>query len=311
MGTSRIGTNTTVTDNSAYHAIYVANTTNVSIITSTVMYNSGVGMEMMNTIRTSIINTNVINNSYHGVNPINTLRISILNTTVMYNMYAGVLSHQTTDTSIINLAVISNGNEGIILYYANNAHIANVSLMHNGWKREVTTRDGNVLSTADPTSLPAVIVLYSSSLHASGCNITENSVSAVNAYASNITTYGDVVTSNNKAIAGSAFILVQSSILKLTENSHICFRSNHATDTGGVFFISDNVHHKYPAFSSLAYPLLASTCFLNTEGKRSNKQFFFANNTAGYGGDILYGGHVMYSLDGDCMELSAELQEYI
>ena len=274
--TSRIGDNTTVTDNIAYDGIYVANTTNVSII-----------------------NTNVTSNGNHGIGLINTVRISILTTTVMYNMYAGVLSHQTTDTSIINLAVISNGNEGIILHYANNAHIANVLLMHNGWKREVTTRDGNVLSTADPTSLPAVIVLYSSSLRVGGCNITNNSVSAVNAYASNITAYGDTVISNNRAIAGSAFILVQNSILKLTENSHLCFRSNHATDTGGVFYISDNVHHEYPAFSSLAYPLLASTCFLNTEGKRSKKQLFFANNTAGYGGDILYGGHVSYGLDGD------------
>ena len=45
-------------------------------------------------------------------------------------------------------------------------------------------------------------------------------------------------------------------------------------------------------------------CFLNTPRDRSKIQFIFVNNSAGIGGDILYGGQVAFSLDGDwnCLE---------
>ena len=297
MFTSGIGANTTIRH--IYDGIYVVNTINISIINTTVMYNGKDGMLLVNATDTNILMTIVVSNGRHGMALVNTIRVSILNTTVVYNMCGGIFSQQTMDIGVTNVTVVGNGNEGIVLYSAKEAHITNVFLTHNGWRREITTGSGDVLSTADPTTLPAVIVLYSSSLHVNGCNITSNNVSAVNAYASNITAYSDVEISNNKAIAGAAFILVHNSILKLTEHSHIHFRNNHAINVGGVFYISDNIRHEYPAYNPMAYPLVASTCFLDTEGGRFEKQLLFTNNSAGYGGDILYGGHVSYGLDGD------------
>ena len=105
--------------------------------------------------------------------------------------------------------------------------------------------------------------------------------------------------SNNWAIAGTAFILVQNSILKLAENSHIYFRNNHAINIGGVFYITDNIYYDYAIVNQTLYTLLASTCFLETQGSRSPAMLTFSNNSAGEGGDILYGGHVLYGLDGD------------
>ena len=96
---------------------------------------------------------------------------------------------------------------------------------------------------------------------------------------------------NNAAVAGTAFILVQNSVLTLTENSHIYFSNNHAMNSGGVFYIASNVY-----FDKLQSK---STCFFNTKGSRSQARFTFVKNSAGKGGDILYGGAVALGLDGD------------
>ena len=296
---TKMETNTTVLDNYVYDGIYVRDSARSNITKTTVMHNGADGIQLVDTIDTIIHETSVLSNDYHGIALIHTIRSSILNTTVMKNMYGGIFSHETTDARIYDLSVVSNGNEGIILYFANEAHIANVYLKHNGWRREVTTASGDILTTADPTSLPAVIVLYSSSIYVTGCNVTGNNVSAVNAHASSITVNGDLAISDNKAFAGAAFILVHNSFLKLTEHSRIHFRNNHAIHTGGVFYISDNTHRRYPALNPTAYPIIQSTCFLSVEGGRNEKLLLFANNTAEYGGDILYGGHVLYGLDGD------------
>ena len=111
-----------------------------------------------------------------------------------------------------------------------------------------------------------------------------------------------MIISNNCAVVGTAFILVQNSVLKLEENSHIHFRNNHAITNGGVFYITDNVHYIMPT-KRLA-TLVASTCFLSVQGSRSQTRLTFSNNSAGVGGDILYGGHVSYGLDGgwNCLQ---------
>ena len=51
----------------------------------------------------------------------------------------------------------------------------------------------NAASSADPTTHPAVTVLYGSSLCVSGCNFTGNDISTIKAYASNITAAGDLI----------------------------------------------------------------------------------------------------------------------
>ena len=43
----------------------------------------------------------------------------------------------------------------------------------------------------------------------------------------------------------------------------------------------------------------STNCFLHIEGSRSQQRFAFVNNTAGEGGDILYGGQVQLGLDGE------------
>ena len=112
-----------------------------------------------------------------------------------------------------------------------------------------------------------------------------------------MTLSGNLIFSNNTAVAGTAFILVQSSVLFLTNTSQIEFENNYAINIGGVFYIdtNQNVH--------IGDLLSHNSCFLSTMGNWHLNTFMFLNNSAGVG-DILYGGQVSFSLDGNwnCLE---------
>ena len=103
---------------------------------------------------------------------------------------------------------------------------------------------------------------------------------------------------NNTAVFGTAFVLVQGNIIRLVRNSNIIFENNYATNAGGVFYIGLN-HYSYLGDASSH-----RECFLNTPVDRSQIQFTFVNNSAGIRGNILYGGQVAFALDGDwnCLE---------
>ena len=115
----------------------------------------------------------------------------------------------------------------------------------------------------------------------------------IEAHASNITVSGNLTFSNNKALAATAFILIQESTLISTENSHIYFLDNRAT-VGGVFYITSSNMYLVGCIDGY---YSRSTCFLNTEGTRFQTRFTFSNNSATKGGDILYEGHVAFGLD--------------
>ena len=97
----------------------------------------------------------------------------------------------------------------------------------------------SVASSGELHSQPAVIALHNSTLNLSGCTFTRNKIPAIRAIASNITLSGNLSFSNNSAYGGTAFILVEDSILILAENCQAHFINNHATNTGGVIFISN------------------------------------------------------------------------
>ena len=124
----------------------------------------------------------------------------------------------------------------------------------------------------------------------------KNNISALRAQESNITVSGNLIFSGNRAFDGTAFVLISGSILTSVENSHIYFLNNHATNTGGVFYITNDSMYLIMYHDDEYYS--RSTCFLNTEGSRSQTRFTFVNNSAVKGGDVLYGGHVAFGLDG-------------
>ena len=310
----------------AGNGIFLEDTANVSVLNTTVMHNRYAGMGLASATCSTIININAVHNGNTGMNLWNSTRISIIdatamhngegmvlantasigiiNTTAVHNSYFGMILSDSNGISMINTTVMLNGYGGIRMYYTVDINITKSSLLRNGRMREVTTLSENFLGAVGFIGLPAVMELYHSSLHISECNVTRNNISTVKAIASNITASGVVIISNNRAIAGTAFLLVQNSILSLAKDGHIHFRNNHASNIGGVFYIADSAHYDRAIYNSRLYTLVANTCFFNTKGSRTQTRLIFSNNSAGEGGDILYGGHVMFSLDGDwnCLE---------
>ena len=304
----------------------LSNMNNTHITNTTTGYNDGSGMFLFTMSNTHITNMTIAYNDGDGMSLFNMNNTHITNTTTGYNDVDGMGLFYMNNTHITNTTVTQNNVSGIFLFKNNNTYMTKTTATLNGcFLPNIEDFPGQVVmfnsintviyntsftdvsaqclystSTIFPKSPPAVIVLYQSTLLVSECDFTRNNISALAAYASNITVSGGLTFSNNTAFAGTAFILVKDNILTSAENSHIYFLNNHATNIGGVFYISNNMY--LFSVDGRLYP--RSTCFLNTEGSRVQSRFTFANNSAGIGGDILYGGLVAFGLDGEwnCLE---------
>ena len=294
--------NTFVTRNSL-EGVFLGYMKNIHFNNTTATYNGVSGMHLLNMNNTYIINTTTTHNSENGMLLDTMENVHIASTTATLNSWEGMLLQSVNNAHITDATVTLNGGDG---YYGGAASSGQITvvfskhiLIYNSSFTEVNTPIS--ATTADPDNLPAIIVLDSSTLHISECHFTRNHISAIRGGASNITVSGNLVFSGNTAFAGTAFILAQDSILKLRENSHIYFLSNHALVTGGVFYIDTNINYNYNLNSVLSR---STNCFLHVEGSRSQQRFAFVNNTAGEGGDILYGGDVALGLDGqwNCLD---------
>ena len=93
----------------------------------------------------------------------------------------------------------------------------------------------------------------------------------------------------------------------LTDYSNIQFQNNHAVNYGGVFYIkTEELYESSMSLNDIISYLEKGSlstsrteCFMRVEGSRSYARLTFINNTAGKGGDVLYGGLVALGYDGD------------
>ena len=268
---------------------------NTHIIDTTAKHNNLSGLSLYYVKNTHIINITASNNDYRGVYLLSTNNTIITNAMAAHNGRLGVYLQKANSTYITNLTAVHNDDGGIASDDALvngqseiSSHFSTYTHISNSSFTDISTSSS--ANTAIPNGLPAVVELYHSTLHFSECQFRRNNVSAVRAYASNITLSGDLIFSDNTAIAGTAFVLLRNSKIHLAESSHVYFSNNHATSTGGVFYIVSDGYLGY--FNTKEY-----ICFLHIEGIWSPIVFEFVNNSAGKGGDILYGGDVGYSLD--------------
>ena len=319
--TCTIITNMTVAWNGRV-GVVLGNSTLSRITNMAAIHNGWHGLYLMHTNTTYITNTNASSNGEVGMSLGSTAHTHIINTTATYNYFAGYKLYHTNNTQIINTTAIHNGKAGIFLASTNSTLITNSTVVHNDWDGGVSTLAGGITlhkctNTAihnslftennapmpaqilDPTSLPAVVVLYYSTLHLSESMFTANNMSSIKAFASNLTVSGNLTFSDNTAVSGTAFIFAENSVMYLEDKAHISFASNHATDKGGVFHIATDVHYEVGYFNYNYSPLSKTTCFISITGNHSEKQLYFANNSANNGGDILYGGQVALGLDGE------------
>ena len=293
--------------------------TNIAAISSN---SSGINILDMN--NTQIVNVTAAYNK-HGVFLNLTKNTNFCSIYVLHNVMEGMMLFTANNTNITALTAKHNKGNGMSVYLSQNTYIIAANVVKNNgsivylnlyslkvglfFQRNVqillrssiktiihnssfiNINPPTSASTTKPSTLPAIIALYRSTLEISECSFKQNQISAVRAHESNITLSGNVVFSNNTAVSGTAFILVQGSIINLVKNSIAKFKNNYATNTGGVFYIDAN------DYVYLGDTFSHRKCFLNIPVNRSQIQFEFVNNSAGMGGDILYGGQIAFALE--------------
>ena len=303
------------------------------IINNTISMYYPVGIYFSDINTSQIENTIASNSIRRGIHFFGSRNINISNTTASHNVGGGLSIASSTSIHIDGITITDNQDYGIDLYDTKWIYITKFTAINRYSIRNYTevkfivitasqcisiydttiNVNMSVVSSGELISQPAVITLQNSTLNLSRCKFMGNKITGIKASASEITLSGNLTFSNNSAYTGSAFILVDNSILILTENCRVHFINNHASNTGGVFSIFNtqkfilrnfSFKHNYVFFYN-DYVIPISTCFLRTQmDNRSIQNFIFSNNSAGKGGDIVYGGLVAYGLNGkkNCMD---------
>ena len=299
------------------------------VINNTIsMYNQlGIRFDYVNA--SQIENFIAFNNTGSGMELFDSMNINISNTTLSHNAEQGLMIITSTNIHIDGITINDSTLDGIYLYETKWIYISRLSTLNkysvSKYTQFITMEDSqyisiydtiitvnmSVVSSGELFFQPAVITLNNSTLNLSSCTFMGNRITCIKAIASSITLSGNLTFSNNSAYTGSAFILVGNSVVILTEHCRVHFINNHATNTAGVFSISNTQKSKniYLWNNEYSYSNVSiiptSTCFLRTQMDNSSTQnFIFSNNSAGKGGDIVYGGHVAYGVNNNknCMD---------
>ena len=315
-------------ENNEQLGIYIYNSTNTSMMNVSAAQNKYEGIHLYYSTYTSMMNVHVstVHNdntslyhtyTYHN-NKVGLYIIGCTTTRIVYhNIGNKIYLRNNTDTHILHSVLSEHGD--IEMINTGNTYITNTTSFITAYNTtnivlsETVFTNMDVPSTAgrtsEPTSLPAVITLYGSTLTITDCTFTRNDISSIKAIGSNVTMSGQVLFHNNTASSGSGLIFAKGSLLIITEYSNIHFQNNHAMKYGGVFYIS--TEESYETSMSLqdiiqyngGGSLITSRteCFVHVEGGNliSHARLTFINNTAGRGGDVLYGGLVALGYDGD------------
>ena len=306
--------------NSAW-GMLVGSSHNTTMTCISLKNNSQSGLEIISS--NSVLMADVVTdrNQWHGIYVRNSSNVEMMNISLVHNAGGSLKVWQTHAVQIKHVSILDNQREGIAIVESSNTLVSNVSSLITAFQSydielvNSSFSNKNVsssTSTVSPTSLPAVIVLYDSTLSIQNCNFTRNTISSLKVIGSNVTVLGDITISNNTATAGTAFIFVKNSTLIVTEKSHMTFRDNYAINNGGVFHISTEQSYtlglslddliRLEASKSTVFPagyvLPKYPCFLHVEGQRTQKRMMFENNTSGNGGDVLYGGSLVLGWDG-------------
>ena len=277
--------------------------------------NGGHGIYLYYSNDTSMTNVSAVHNGGHAIVLYYSTDTSMTNVSTADNGYYGILLYYSTDTSMTNVSAADNQQSDIIMMNTANTYITNTTSLITAYDTTNIVLNDTSFSNmyaptassgaSEPTSLPAVITLYNSTLIIRDCNFTRNNISSIKTIGSNVTMCGKVLFHYNTASSGTVLIFAKNSLLIPTDDSNIQFENNHAINYGGVFYIE--TEESYGTSMSLqdivsendigTRTTSTTECFVRVEGSRSHARLTFINNTAGRGGDVLYGGFVALGYD--------------
>ena len=320
--------NTSITNLSATNnresGIHLFLCNNTSIMNIPAINNQHNGVNMISCKNTYITNVSATNNQWIGIRLVSCKNTSIINANASKNSYNGLRLTSCVHTLVACAYAVHNQNEGITLIFTSNTAMRNISVISSKYSgisllsQSQFQLEDSVFSDVVPLSspsdaagfqtVPAIIEAINSTLIVTNCNFTRNSITSIRAVGSNITVQGDIIFADNQALVGTALHFSQNSILVISETSNVRFENNHAVNYGGSVYIDTCTEEKYDLSKflqnkfNLDFAILVTTstkCFIHVEGNRSQPRLIFVNNTAGRGGDVVYGGLVALGYDGD------------
>ena len=142
-------------------------------------------------------------------------------------------------------------------------------------------------TTMDITQQPAVLDIYNSQIEMGNCSFENNNITPLKLLQTRLRVSGNLIFTNNSAYQGGAMIFLYNNSLSLSEKSTMTFVGNRAIDTGGVIYIVTNTVYIRDD--------ICTNCFLSSND--ISKHLLFINNSAGQGGDVVYGGRMESSCD--------------
>ena len=119
------------------------------------------------------------------------------------------------------------------------------------------------------------------------CLFRGNTGTPIKAYSSNFFISGHTVFENNVANQGGALSLFSSTVY-LSENSNVTFIYNTAYFVGGAIYV-ETYHEIVSKLPRCFYRFIRQNALTNASVQAS---LYFSNNTAGYGGEDIYGASV-------------------
>ena len=297
------------------------------------------GIHIANCTHTNMAHIYTYINNQRGINLISS-NITIISHSLLTSERYAILTRYCRRTALVDVFITHLQNNGlkvmptvgILMEISTTIILKNISLSlfrRTGldfYKCSHVTLEHSTFSTIHPTTTkeyflqPAIISLEDTSITLQNCVFTNNLITSIKAIGSNISLYGDLVFAYNQALYGGVFVLTQSSKLIFSEFSYVTFHNNSAVDYGGVFYISTKeffIRSKslsdIKARAKFGSETKSTTnCFFHVEGEKSKITLPFAGNTAGKGGDVLFGGLVALGWDGNvsCLDSFKNISDF-
>ena len=169
----------------------------------------------------------------------------------------------------------------------------------------VILRNVNFSKNADLSLLPAIVLIFHSrDVRVIDCIFWENVGTPVEIISGKLLLSGNTTFEKNFAFRGGGVSLI-SSYLYFNPNSIMSFISNEALDVGGAIYISklSLLNQLLSDYSQFSLPV--SSCFFQIHDLADKNELFttnislnFFNNSAGNGGEVVYG---TYLATADCI----------
>ena len=227
-----------------------------------------------------ISNSQFINNTNGGA----ALHIRVRTS---FGIVKDIISKIEDDINIQNCTFTNNSGKASSLFisvhdesffYSPTPFQVNVLLENNSFHNDPTLFS-RTTGFAHATDESVIYVYGAQNVTFSNCKFTNNEMTPLVAQTSKIYFSGSLTFFNNTGFNGGAIALYTSFLIPMPHTT-MHFYNNHAHASGGALYVKE-----------MPQGFFSTKCFLQSKIYNTDVVVYFANNTAGVAGDVLYGGY--------------------